>query len=247
MSRSQLARALSPVLAAAALLSLAAGDAAAAGGKGGDVLQPLGCAGCHLLTAPPDEQRTLAAYAKRKGPDLFYAGSKYRDEWLRDWLARPRPIRPAGLHPAERTTTGASGDAVGGAAEPDAHPAVPAAKVDAVASALLRLDWGKEKLPAKEPEAARVPRPLAELNFVKFKGCGSCHRTSDDAAPLSGPDLDDAFVRLRPEFLASFIANPQAWDPVAPMPNYALPEAEVAKLVAYLRILSEENDVASAH
>jgi cytochrome c1 len=64
--------------------------------------------------------------------------------------------------------------------------------------------------------------------------------------PLSGPDLSDAFDRLRPEFLASFIAKPQAWDPVAPMPGYGLEPGEVGKLVAYLRLLSEEGHDAKA-
>ncbi len=211
------------------------------GKSGGDALQGAGCGGCHALAPPAAEARTLAAYASRKGPDLFYAGSKYRPEWLRAWLLRPTPIRPAGLHPAERTRATEGGDAIADAVDTAPHPAVPAAQVDAVVAGLQRLDWGKERLAAAPPVSASVPRTLAELNFVKFKGCGSCHRTAPGSAAVSGPDLGDAYVRLRPEFLASYIADPQAWDPVAPMPNYALPPPEVGKLVAYLRILSEDD------
>lgn len=209
------------------------------------VLEELGCAGCHRLTPPRSEERTLERYADRKGPDLFYAGSKFRPEWLRTWLARPTPIRPAGLHPAERTRTTPAGDALADA-QPPAHPPVPAARVDAVVKALGSLAWGSDLL-AKGPAARTpVPRPLAELNFVKFKGCGSCHRTAKTAPAVSGPDVHDAFDRLRPEFLASYIANPQAWDPVAPMPGYGLEPPEVGKLVEYLRLLSEDDD-AKAH
>ena len=221
----------------AALVSWAPPAAA----KDTDVLQQLGCTDCHAVAAPAPDARSLGAYASRKGPDFFYAGSKYRPEFLRAWLAKPTPIRPAGLHPAERTRTEANGDMLIDAERGAAHPVVPAAQVDAVVSALQHLEWGKEQLPKEPPAKAQVPRALAEMNFVKFKGCGSCHRTGAASPPVSGPDLFDAYARLRPEFLTSYVADPQAWDPVAPMPGYALPPAEVAKLVAYLRMLSEDD------
>lgn len=223
------------------LIAALASWAPPAAAKDTDVLQQLGCTDCHAVAAPAPDARSLGAYASRKGPDLFYAGSKYRPEFLRAWLAKPTPIRPAGLHPAERTRTEANGDMLIDAERGAAHPVVPAAQVDAVVSALQHLEWGKEQLPKEPPAKAQVPRALAEMNFVKFKGCGSCHRTGAASPPVSGPDLFDAYARLRPEFLASYVADPQAWDPVAPMPGYALPPAEVAKLVAYLRMLSEDD------
>ena len=218
---------------AAAIPNVATADGAPA------VLSEQGCGDCHRLEAPAPAERTLEAYASRKGPDLFYAGSKYRPEWLRAWLAKPTPIRPAGLLPAEHTRTEADGDHLGGA-PPSAHPAVPPAKLDAVVKALAGLDWGGELLKAAPSARVAVPRPLAEMNFVKFKGCGSCHRTSASAPPASGPDLGDAFDRLRPEFIASVIATPQAWDPVAPMPGYGLEAGEVGKLVEFLRLVNED-------
>lgn len=216
--------------------SLAASD--------GDPLRSLGCGSCHLLAPPPAESRTLDAYAKRKGPDLFYAGSKFRPEWLRAWLLQPTPIRPAGLRPAERSRTTDAGDVLVDGA-PEAHPSVAASNVDGVVKALVRLDWGRDRL-AGAPSRVAVPKALAEMNFVKFKGCGSCHRTTREQGPAAGPELADAYVRLRPEFLASYIASPQAWDPVAPMPAYGLEPAEVGKLVEYLRLIGEDDHGAKA-
>ncbi len=46
------------------------------------------CASCHNLTGPAPQ--TLQALWDRKGPDLFYAGNKYRQEWLVAWLQKPR-------------------------------------------------------------------------------------------------------------------------------------------------------------
>lgn len=226
-----------PIATFVLLLGAARGSLAAGGA---DPLQALGCGGCHLLAAPPAGARTLDAYAKRKGPDLFYAGSKFRPEWLRAWLVRPTPIRPAGLRPAERSRTSEAGDVLLDGA-PEAHPAVAAGDVDVVVKALARLDWGRDRLPSTTPARVAVPKALAEMNFVKFKGCGSCHRTTREQGPAAGPELADAYARLRPEFLASYIASPQAWDPVAPMPGYGLEPGEVGKLVEYLRLIGEDD------
>lgn len=214
------------------LLCLAAPRAQA-----GPALDELGCGTCHQLAAPAASERTVEGYAARKAPDLFYAGNKFRPEWLRSWLADPKPIRPAGLHPAEHSRSGEGHDVV--ASAPQAHPPVPADRLDAVVEELIALDWGRELLPAEPVQRTPMARALAEMNFTKFKGCGSCHRTSEDTEPLSGPDLFDGYARLREEFLVSFIAEPQAWDPVAPMPDYGLEGPEVGKLVEYLRLLSE--------
>lgn len=202
------------------------------------ILDRSGCTACHQTSAPAPAERTVERHAKRKGPDLFYAGSKYRSEWLADWLADPKPIRPAGPTPVEHTRRSPDGDVL--ASPPAAHPRVAPDRIGEVVEALEALDWGRDLLPQASPTPPTMPRMLAELNFTKFKGCGSCHRVSLDGPPLSGPDLLDAWARLRPEFLASFIEKPQAWDPVAPMPDYGLTPAEVGKLMAYLRLLSED-------
>jgi cytochrome c551/c552 len=203
-----------------------------------DVLEDLGCNRCHQLEPIPQSERTLESFVERGGPDLFYAGSKYRPEWLAAWLADPKPIRPAGIRPSDLTSTSETGDTL--AAAPAPHPAVPRNRIDAVVSALESRKWGAELLPNPAPVPAQVPRMLAELNFVKFKGCGSCHRTTASGPPLTGPDLMDGWSRLQPAFLAAYIANPQNWDPVAPMPGYALEPLEVGKLMEYLRLLSQE-------
>lgn len=207
-----------------------------------DVLTRAGCDGCHLLAPPAPEARNLAAFEARRAPDLFYAGSKFRPEWLHVWLQNPKRIRPAGLHPARNAQT------IGGQDQLDAsrlepHPAVLASEVEALVDALIALDWQSERLP-DTLQLRPVPRMLARLNFVKFKGCASCHRSSEDFGGLSGPELYTAWARMRPEFLWSYIADPQAWDPVAPMPGYALVPGEVGKLVQYLRQLSEARDAA---
>src|SRR3989338_6769611 len=52
------------------------------------------CGSCHKMQGPPD--KTIADVLKRKAPDLFYAWSKFKTEWLEKFLQKPTIIRPAG-------------------------------------------------------------------------------------------------------------------------------------------------------
>ncbi|HNP16580.1 MAG TPA: hypothetical protein PKI99_08970, partial [Terrimesophilobacter sp.] len=154
----------------------------------GEILERENCGNCHRLQAPPDDARSVEAFDERRGPDLFYAGSKYRPEWLRAWLIAPERIRPAGLAPYRHAKTVEGKDRLDPTGLPD-HPKVSPSEADAVVAELVALDWGSERLPETLPVAPPVPRMLAEMNFVKFKGCASCHRVAPDFGGLSGPQL----------------------------------------------------------
>jgi cytochrome c1 len=52
-----------------------------------------------------------------------------------------------------------------------------------------------------------------------------------------GPDLSGVGSRLRPEYVAAFLQNPQAFIPRTPMKISELWEVEVQALVAYLMSL----------
>ncbi|MDX8405009.1 MAG: hypothetical protein R8K50_02530 [Mariprofundus sp.] len=60
----------------------------------GKVILQQQCASCHNLTGPAPV--TLTVLWQRKGPVLFYAGNKYRSEWIESWLQKPKQIRPSG-------------------------------------------------------------------------------------------------------------------------------------------------------
>src|ERR1019366_8941980 len=62
------------------------------------------CSACHNITGPA-AQTLKDAFAK-KGPDLFYAGNKYRQEWLVSWLQMPGRIRPAGIYYGDHIKAG---------------------------------------------------------------------------------------------------------------------------------------------
>lgn len=89
---------------------------------------------------------------------------------------------------------------------------------------------------------AAAPRPLAEAErgrrlFVA-KGCVTCHmyKGLSENSIAVGPELTE--MRLAPEFLSRFLADPAAVLPPKPngygMPNLGLKGAEIAALVAFL-------------
>jgi len=79
----------------AALLgtAFAAGPALAADNPGAGILKTQ-CISCHAIAKP--DSMTLDRLWTRKGPDLYYAGSKFNKAWLVKWLQAPVRIRPAG-------------------------------------------------------------------------------------------------------------------------------------------------------
>jgi mono/diheme cytochrome c family protein len=196
------------------------------------------CAGCHNLTGPAPH--TLKELWARKAPDLFYAGNKYRAEWLRAWLQKPGRIRVAGVFYADHVRSGEKSDEVDTAAlEP--HLALTAADADAVTEALMRLKAHDDLIAAEKIEPGSISKSMGEMAFDKFLGCMACHEIEPGYGGASGPELYTAGRRLQPEFTASYIRSPQAWDPKIWMPNKKVSDPNIQKMVHYLAELAKEH------
>jgi len=78
------------------------------------------------------------------------------------------------------------------------------------------------------------------MAFDKFLGCMACHEIEPGFGGASGPELYTAGLRLQPEFIASYIRSPQAWDPKIWMPNKRVSDSNIQKLVHYLAELAKE-------
>lgn len=64
--------------------------AAAASGRadpvaGEEIFQANDCQACHYTDGPAKEW-TVADQLAKKGPELWYAGSKFQKPWLEEWL-----------------------------------------------------------------------------------------------------------------------------------------------------------------
>lgn len=195
------------------------------------------CASCHNLTGLAPQ--TVKALWSRKGPDLFYAGNKYKKEWLESWLQKPDRIRPAGIFYADNIKKGEKQDVVD-ESKLKPHVALPLAEAKGVAEALMTLKDNEKLIKKGDFVGDPAGVSMGEMVFDKFLGCLPCHRIESDYGGLSGPELYTAGKRLQEDFMVSYIRNPQAWDPKTFMPNKHVSETNLQKLVTYLKSLSEE-------
>lgn len=205
----------------------------------GEALLAKDCAVCHALSGPAPT--TVAAVQARKGPDFFYAGNKYRREWLKSWLQAPVRIRPAGIFYADNLKVTDKWDVVDTAKLPT-HVALSEDDAEAVAAALMTRKAKSALIEAVTFKPERLNLMMGDMLFDKFKGCIACHMSEPDYGGFSGPELFTAAKRLQPEYVYSYIQNPQAWDPKIWMPNLSLKEKDLNKLVRYMALIAERAD-----
>lgn len=199
------------------------------------------CAGCHALQPVDGPDTDILERSLRKAPPLNYAGNKFRQDWLVDWLQEPTRLRPAGYYPPHYIIAGPDGDIVDKEKLP-AHPKLSKDEATAASAYLMTLRPADERIAAVTYEPGNMSLRMGQMNFGKFNGCDACHRDAPDFGGLSGPELYTAWDRLQPKFIASFIAEPVAWDRHTLMPDHGLKAAVVKKLSDYLKTISEDKE-----
>lgn len=204
----------------------------------GDAILEQRCAACHDLNGPAAQ--TVQQLWARKGPDLFYAGSKYKAEWLKTWLAKPRRIRPAGYHYVQHIKPGKKRDMIDKSTlEP--HPALSEKDAEEVTEALMKRKAVAGMVKKGDFQGGTISASFGEMVFDKFNGCMACHEIEPNYGGLSGPEVYTATKRMQEDYLVSYIRNPQAWNPKTPMPNKHTAEQNIQKIVRYLQALAKEN------
>lgn len=196
-----------------------------------------GCAACHNLSGPAPA--TLKALWERKGPDLFYAGNKYKAEWLVQWLQKPTRIRPAGMFFGNHVKPGTKADEVD-ASSLTQHPTLTEVDAKAATTELMKLTGRGDLIKQGDYQVGSIAPSMGEMLFDKFRGCLACHEIEAGYGGLSGPEVYTAGKRLQEDWLVSFLRNPQAWNPKTFMPNKHLSDTDLQKLTHYLRTLGEE-------
>ncbi|MBA2125453.1 cytochrome C [Hyphomicrobium methylovorum] len=211
------------------LVGLAGFMIALASPASADGLDP-SCAGCHALTKPADT--SLDRLWTRKGPDLWYAGSKFNAEWLVEWLQDPKPIRPVGYPYFKTITKGAEHDVADPTKSPP-HPKLDKAAAEAATAELMKLkapDLIAEGTFKGDKGGAR----MGSLAFNKLRGCIACHQGEDGKGGASGPSLTDGGARLQADFIAAYTTDPQRIDPHIWMPILKLKDKDIQRLTAYV-------------
>lgn len=222
-------------------LALALGTAAAVPAAGHDIADHVAadCGGCHQLSGPADTG--VEARQQRKAPPLFYAGNKFREDWLAGWLQEPTRIRPAGDFAPAHVKPSPEGDVID-AATLDKHPSLDAGTAAEVAAYLMTLRPHDQLIAAEDYTPGKVSLRMGAMDFVKFKGCAACHKDTPKLGGLSGPELYTAWQRLQPAFITSYIRDPAAWEPRSLMPNQHLESGPIHKLANYLRAIGENTE-----
>lgn len=225
----------------------------ASAGEDGPTILDTRCAYCHNLKGPAPQ--TIHGLWKRDAPDLFYAGNKFRREWLVSWLQKPVRIRPAGVNylrtinstPHQEGKDGKRYDVLWGAVlKPLVHETLTASEAGLVADTLMTMRAGDGLVSGMMLDQSKtVTLDQGEVLIDKVYVCQSCHQIEPGYGGYTGPELYTAGRRLQPEFMLSYIKRPKNWDPKIWMPNGNVKPEDLQKIVNYLILLSKENFDAS--
>jgi len=202
----------------AALLVMTTAPSYAAGG---DAIFKKSCASCHYTDGPAKE-KTIADQLAKKGPELWYAGSKFKKDWLVAWLQDPKPIRPLKYNSITDKN-------------PGGHPKQSAGDAAATADFLMGLTSPEVKAGVIQPKASVKGRKI----FSKDMPCGGCHEYATKGevhGGKSGPSLIGASKRLNPDWIYAYLANIKVFKPVRDMPDFGsvLNPKDIEEVAAYV-------------
>src|SRR3990170_1572054 len=197
------------------------GTAYADVGGGQKMYEAKGCGSCHM-TKGPNTDKSFEDKLSHKGPDLWFAGSKFKKEWLAKWLQAPKPIRTMAYNSIEKKNAGD-------------HPKLSGKEADDVTDYLMTLT-------SKDVVTGTIKAKndlMGKMVFEKKQGCYGCHlskRGAKVAGGVTGPSLVDAGQRLQGDWIYTYLSKPQAVIPVKRMPTYSgvLTDAELKGLAAYV-------------
>ena len=206
---------------AALVVAATPGRADPAAGK--TAFQAKGCTDCHY-TEGPAREKTIADQLAKKGPELWYAGSKFQKEWLGKWLQDPKPIRPMKFNSLTEKN-------------PGDHPKLSGGDADNVKDFLMSLTSSDVEAGVVKPKK----NPKGRLIFVKKMPCSGCHqypakKRQKFKGGNSGPSLVGAGARLNPDWIFAYLKNPKVFKPVKMMPVFAgiLKEKDMKNVAAFV-------------
>ena len=164
------------------------------------------CAVCHTMA--PTKKVALTEHMKIKGGPLWFAGSKFKKEWLTAWLAEPYPLLGVIWNTSEKGT--------------NEHPAVSPDEAAKLSNYLMtavddKMESGKAAVLPKKRSQKRKFLTKARGLFEKHQGCYACHRYLNkrnvELGGFSGPSLVTAKDRLQSDWVYSFLQNRERYYP----------------------------------
>lgn len=208
----------------AATLFFSAGASYAGVSEGKGIFNSKNCGDCHQ-TQGPAKEKTIEDQLAKKGPELWYSGSKFQKAFLDKWLKDPKPIRPMEFYSLTKKNSGN-------------HPKLAGKEAEEVVAYLMSLTSVDVKAMGLKPKGS----PQGRLLFDKKQGCYGCHSITKGGAiagGVTGPTLIGAGQRLNPDWIYAYFVNPKVFKPVKDMPVYVgiFTEAEMKMLAEYVASL----------
>ncbi len=187
-------------------------DPAAPAFRGERLVERNNCRGCHRI----------AGRGGNIGPDLSFEGARVNPRWLTGFLKAPFKIRPLGIEPTRMPTFNFTD-----------------AETEDLAAFFAAAD--KVSFPHYTPVVKRMNEKDTEDAWKMYWqtfACQACHSWNGEGG-IVGPDQSDLGNRLRKEWVARWLQNPQAFIPDIQMPNFELYPDEVEKLTELLQGFTE--------
>ncbi len=170
---------------------------------GRHMVQQFNCNGCHTLDGVEGRARKLFADIGNAPPAIDGEGRKVQPEWLYHFLGEPATIRPWLKY--RMPTFGFDGSEL---------------------SALVQYFNDLDKVPPvydrAKPAASAEEIEAGHKLFQTFQ-CIKCHKSNPEpglTASFLAPDLAVSKERLRPEWVADWIREPQLIQPGTMMPTF---------------------------
>jgi len=194
-------------------------------------LTAFNCIGCHVREdyggVPPDldpyfttDEHDLGDDA-RLPPPLTLTGAKLQGEWMRKVIFDGASVRDYMF---------------------TRMPRFGEANLAHLPELLERADSGRVEpfeMPLPEGEEARIAREAGrELMGVRGLGCIACHDFNGTPSPThEGVDLINSTIRLRPDWFARFLIDPQGY-----RPGVVMPESWSGGIAAHTGILAGDTE-----
>lgn len=183
------------------------------------------CVTCH-------KHASIKPWKKYIAPDLSMEGARVKEEWLADYLKKPRSVRPFGFYPGT------------GSRMPDFR--LLDAEVELLSEYLL-----KQKRMSNATSSTFEAKKLSAFSMQKARtllrtklSCLGCHQLRDEGGKI-GPNLSNLKERLQPSFVYQFIQNPQAILPETIMPKILMPQKKLELIINFL--LQQEDPKSDAN
>lgn len=196
-------------------------------GTGKNTFEANNCQDCHA-TDKAKAATDIQSHMNTKGPELWYAGSKFQKDWLAKWLAEPTKIRFM-LHGVPSMKV-------------DDHVKLSGDDAAQVTDYLMSLTSDLVKPGVIKPKK----NPKGRLIFTKKMPCSGCHQFPTKKkydGGRTGPSLVGAGDRLNPDWIYAYLANTDAFKPVRPMPNFAgiLSEKDMINVARFVASFKSKN------